>query len=83
MKLVLLGHGDEPASPEMYVLFGVRRANAVLRLLVQFGVSMSRISVERPKVEGGRVVVKASEPGTVQVRFEPRFFKKGKENHGP
>lgn len=78
MKVVLVGHGDASTTPEEYVQTGRLRAGTVLRMLVDYGVSASRIQVEQPKIEGGQVLTGGVAPGTVQASVEPRFeTKKG------
>lgn len=83
MKVVVVGHGDEGMSAADYVRTGRLRAAAVLRLLVDYGVTAARIGIELPVVEGDRVVSKVP-PGAVELRIEPRFVqpKKGGED-GP
>ncbi len=83
MKVVVVGHGDEGMIAADYVRTGRLRAAAVLRLLVDYGVTAARIGIELPVVEGDRVVSKVP-PGAVELRIEPRFVqpKKGGED-GP
>ncbi len=73
MRVVLVGHGDAGTSAPEYIQTGRMRAGAVLRTLVDFGVSASRITIEAPAVEAGRVVTRGVAPGTVQATVEPRF----------
>jgi len=73
MKVVLVGHGDAGMDAAEYVRIGRFRAAAVLRMLVDYGVSVARIGIELPKVEGDRVVTGGVPAGTVEVRIEPRF----------
>jgi outer membrane protein OmpA-like peptidoglycan-associated protein len=84
MKVVVVGHGDEGMNAADYVRTGRLRAAAVLRLLVDYGVTAARIGIELPVVEGDRVVGKGVPPGAVELRIEPRFVqpKKGGED-GP
>ncbi len=84
MKVVVVGHGDEGMNASDYVRTGRLRAAAVLRLLVDYGVTAARIGIELPVVEGDRVVNKGVPPGAVELRIEPRFVqpKKGGED-GP
>lgn len=84
MKVVVVGHGDEGMNAADYVRTGRLRAAAVLRLLVDYGVTAARIGIELPVVEGDRVVSKGVPPGAVELRIEPRFVqpKKGGED-GP
>ena len=84
MKVVLIGHGDAGMDAAEYVRIGRFRAAAVLRMLVDYGVSVARIGIELPKVEGDRVITGSVPAGTVEVRIEPRFEqpKKG-EGDGP
>jgi outer membrane protein OmpA-like peptidoglycan-associated protein len=84
MKVVLIGHGDASMDAAEYVRIGRFRAAAVLRMLVDHGVSVSRIGIELPKVEGDRIISDGVPAGTVEVRIEPRFEqpKKG-EGDGP
>ncbi len=84
MKVVLTGHGDEGTEASEYVRMGRLRAAAVLRLLVDYGVSAARIGIELPEVEGDRVLTKGVPGGAVEMRIEPRFAqpKKG-ESDGP
>lgn len=84
MKVVLTGHGDEGMEASEYVRLGRLRAAAVLRLLVDYGVSAARIGIELPEIEADRVLTKGVPGGAVELRIEPRFAqpKKG-ENDGP
>ncbi len=84
MKVVLVGHGDAAMGAAEYVHTGRRRAAAVLRMLVDYGVSVARIGIEAPAIEDDRVVAEGVPPGTVEVRIEPRFQKPKKgEGDGP
>ena len=84
MKVVLVGHGDEGMEAAEYVQLGRRRSSAVLRVLVDLGVTVARIGIEPPNVEEGRIVTKGIPPGAMELRIEPRFVqpKKG-DNDGP
>lgn len=84
MMVTLTGHGDPGMDALEYVRMGRFRAGAVLRTLVDYGVSGSRIGIATPKVEGDQVVTGGVAPGTVEVLVEPRFLqpKKG-ENDVP
>ncbi|HNZ23926.1 MAG TPA: OmpA family protein [Polyangiaceae bacterium] len=84
MKVVLVGHGDEGMDAAEYVQLGRRRSSAVLRMLVDLGVTVARIGIEPPNVEEGRIVTKGIPPGAMELRIEPRFVqpKKG-DNDGP
>jgi outer membrane protein OmpA-like peptidoglycan-associated protein len=84
MKVVLTGHGDEGMEASEYVRLGRLRSAAVLRLLVDYGVSAARIGIEVPEVEADRVLTKGVPGGAVEMRIEPRFVqpKKG-ESDGP
>jgi outer membrane protein OmpA-like peptidoglycan-associated protein len=73
LKVTLMGHGDAGMGAAEYVNLGRQRAAAVLRMLVDFGVSVSRIGIELPRVQNGSVVTQGTAPGTVEVRIEPRF----------
>lgn len=73
MKVVLVGHGDAGMDAAEYVRIGRFRAAAVLRMLVDYGVSVARIGIELPKTEGDELVTQGIPPGTVEVRIEPRF----------
>ncbi len=73
MRVVLTGHGDAGMSAAEYVQVGRTRAGVVLRMLVDYGVSASRITVQEPTVEGDRVVTRGVAPGTVEASVEPRF----------
>jgi outer membrane protein OmpA-like peptidoglycan-associated protein len=73
MKVVLIGHGDAGMSAAEYVQTGRVRAGVVLRMLVDYGVSASRITVQEPTVDGDRVVTRGVAPGTVEASVEPRF----------
>ena len=78
MKVTLIGHGDSGTEADEYIRVGRSRAGTTLRMLVDYGVSASRITVSEPKVEGNRVVDQGVPPGTVEVHIEPRFeTKKG------
>lgn len=73
MKAVLVGHGDAGMSAAEYVQLGRFRSAAVLRVLVDYGVSVARIGIEQPTTEGDRIVAPGVSPGTVEIRIEPRF----------
>ena len=73
MKVVLVGHGDGGMDAAEYVRVGRFRAAAVLRMFVDYGVSVARIGIELPKTEGDKLVAQGVAPGTVEVRIEPRF----------
>lgn len=75
-KVVLTGHGDAAMSAAEYVQTGRLRAGIVLRILVDNGVSVSRITVQEPTVEGDQVVSRGVAPGTVEASVEPRFESK-------
>ncbi len=84
MMVTLTGHGDTGMSPAEYVHMGRLRAGGVLRTLVDYGVSGTRIGISLPTIEGNRVVTKGVAPGTVEVRIEPRFARPVKgEGNGP
>jgi len=79
LKVVLVGYGDDPANSQEYVKVGRSRAVAVMRSLIDYGVSAARIAFESPILDGG--VVEGTS-GTVGLKLVPRFAEGG-EKHVP
>lgn len=75
MMVTLTGHGDAGMSTAEYIRIGRFRAGAVLRTLVDYGVSGARIGIALPKVEGDKIVAGDVPPGTVEVYIKSRFAK--------
>lgn len=78
-KVILIGHGDDPTKGPEYMRLGRMRAQAVMRMLIDYGLSASRIGIEPAPTNDAGLPTSQVPPGTVEVRIEPRFAQKGQQ----
>jgi outer membrane protein OmpA-like peptidoglycan-associated protein len=82
-KVVLVGHGDEPAAPGDYLRMGRTRAVIVMQVLRELGVEVGRIAIESPPVVGGAVQTGGVAPGTVEIKVVALDAKEKGARHVP
>ena len=80
MLVRLVGHGDDPANVDEYIRVGRARALSVMRVLVDQGVSASRIAISQVPVADSKIEAGDVPAGSVEVTIEPRFAQPKKGN---